>query len=504
MSEQEKQVETAPNYVKIYQIKCQNLEKTINIQKLEIKKLSNELLQLNKDKEDLKVFIRNNSALKEEVQYLKGELLNARNEQFEMIKKKDDEISKLTRQISTLEAKIQIDQSGYNKNIDIYSSKLNTLNILQKDNLAYQDEIATLKRDQEIYKAQKEEEMKLEKKNNFLKMQNFKLKMVNDLKKTNEDMKSFNYEFMGANNKLLQRKNQQLFVQIDKKNDIIKDLHKEIKILKDKIYQNEKDMDIHKLVEYNLAQKLIENGQSPSRQKNKKLKTFINSTQTRFPTLRKNQSESDFSSKPTKLNLNSNKNNFILRSNSIEEIDSKNHTQKINVNLNKKISSYQKELKEKNIEIEREQLINVQLRNKLNIYKSKFKGLVDFLEENLQNFSKDEKIMAKTNFNTKTEKIKKCEFEEFSIEEKKELLNVLIKYLLPLANPDIDYSGNDSKTYFNTNLSITKLQKINNKNYLNDSVLKKAFVDKSSKYHKDILNGRTLIYTSSKNDSFEQ
>ena len=85
------------------------------------------------------------------------------------------------------------------------------------------------------------------------------------------------------------------------------------------------------------------------------------------------------------------------------------------------------------------------------------------------------------------------------------MLFLEIKYLLPLANPDVDYSGNnDSKTYFNTNLSITKLKNVNNRNYLNDSVLKKAFVDKASKYHKDILNGRTLIYTSSKHDSFEQ
>jgi hypothetical protein len=379
------------------------------------------------------------------------------------------------------------------------------VNVLQKDNEAYQDEIATLKRDQEAYKIQKEEEIKLEKKNNFLKMQNFKLKMINNLKKTNEDMKSFNYEFMGANNKLLQRQNQQLFVQIDKKNDIIKDLHKEIKKLKERIYTNEKDMDMHKLVEYNLAQKLIERGQSPSRERNRKMKTFINSTQMRFPTIRKNQSEKEFLLKPTKLNLNSNKKNYYMRSNSIEEVDMNNHTQKKNFNLNKKITNYQKELQEKNIEIEKEQLVNVQLRNKLNIYKSKFKGLVNFLEENLQNFSKDEKIMAKTNFNTKTEKIKKCEFEDFTMDEKKELLNVLIKYLLPLANPDVDYSGNnDSKTYFNTNLSITKLKNVNNRNYLNDTVLKKAFVDKASKYHKDILNGRTLIYTSSKHDSFEQ
>ena len=164
MSEQEKKEEITPNYAKIYLIKCQNLERTINLQKNELKKLSNELLQANKDKEDLKVFIRNNSALKEEVQYLKGELLNARNEKFEMIKKKDDEISNLNRQISSLESKIQIDKSNYDKNTEIYSSKMNVLTHLQMDNECYKDEIATLKKEQEEYQIKKEEEMKLEKK----------------------------------------------------------------------------------------------------------------------------------------------------------------------------------------------------------------------------------------------------------------------------------------------------------------------------------------------------
>ena len=399
---------------------------------------------------------------------------------------------------------MSIDKSNFDKNTDIYRSKMNTITYLQMDNKAYQEEIAELHKEQEEYQNKIEKELKLEKKNNFLKIENFKQKMVNTLKKTNEDMKSFNYEFMGANNKLLQRQNQQLFIQINKKNEIIKDLHKEIKTLKDILYQNEKDMDMHKLVEYNLAQKLIEKGHNISNQKNKKTKTFVNSTQIRFPTLRKNQSETDILPKQDRIILNSNKRKFNFGNNSLEEIDNNNNTQKKTLNLGKKNANYQKELQEKNIEIEKEQLINVQLRNKLNVYKSKFKGLVNFLEENLQHFSKDEKLMAKTNFNTKTEKIKKCEFEEFTIEEKKELLGVLIKYLLPLANPDIDYSGNnDSKTYFNTNLSITKLKTINNRNYLNDNVLKKAFVDKASKYHKDILNGRTLIFSSSKHDSFD-
>ena len=153
------------------------------------------------------------------------------------------------------------------------------------------------------------------------------------------------------------------------------------------------------------------------------------------------------------------------------------------------------------MEIEKEKLINIQLRNKLNIYKSKFKGLVDFLEENLKSFSTDEKLMAKTNFNSKSEQLKKCEFDQFNPEEKKELLSTLIKYLMPLANPDMDLSVyNDSKTYFNTNLSITRLKKINQKNYLHDSLLKKAFVNKANRYHKDILTGKNLIYNSSKND----
>ena len=179
-------------------------------------------------------------------------------------------------------------------------------------------------------------------------------------------------------------------------------------------------------------------------------------------------------------------------------------TQKTNFIFTIKRTNYLKEIQEKNIELEKEKLINIQLRNKLNIYKSKFKGLVGFLEENLQNFSKDEKLMAKTNFNTKTEKIKRCEFDDFDKEEKKELLSTLIKYLMPLANPDMDLNAyNESGTYFNTNLSLTRLKKVNNKNYLKDSLLKKAFVNKANRYHKDILTGKNLIFNSSKTDTLE-
>ena len=256
-------------------------------------------------------------------------------------------------------------------------------------------------------------------------------------------------------------------------------------------------------MEYNLAYKLILKGQNLGNKKSRK-RNMINNSQTGFPSLKKNQSEKDFYKQSLYKDTQKTKytNNINLpRSNSIEEFDKSPKTQKSNFIFSKQRANYLKEIQEKNFELEKERLINIQLRNKLNIYKSKFKGLVDFFEESLQYLSKDEKLMAKTNFNTKSEKIRKCEFDDFNIEEKKELLSTLIKYLMPLAYPDLDTNTyNDSKTYFNTNLSITKLKIVNNKFYLKDNVLKKAFVNKANRYHKDVLTGKNLIYNSSKND----
>ena len=467
-------------------------------------------MEVNKEKEDLKIMMHNKEMVSEQLTNLKDEIEDMRKKRDDIIFKKDKEISNLTRKISTLEKKMQIDKSDYDKTTEIYSSKMNTVTYLQMDNQAYKDEIQTLLKNQERIKAQSEYEIKLEKKNFEFKIDKFKKKMINNLEKTNEDLKNFNYQFMGANNKLLVEQKQKLCMIIEQKNEIIKDLNKQINILKEKIHEDEKDQEIHKLVEYNLAHKLILKSQSPGN-KNKitNQNKIINKYQKGIPKLIKNQSENNFFTKSTYNNLNRDKflnaNNINLqKSTSMENMEQNPQTQKTNFNFTRKRENYLKELQEKNIEVEKEKLINIQLRNKLNVYKSKFKGLVDFLEENLQNFSKDEKLMAKTSFNSKTEKLKKCEFDEFNTEEKKELLSTLIKYLMPLANPDMDLSTyNESKTYFNTNLSITKLKKVNHKNYLHDGLLKKAFVNKANRYHQDILTGKTLIFTSSKNDTLD-
>ena len=264
-----------PQNIKSYIIRCKNLEKTITELKNIIKKLSGRILELNKEKEDLKITIHNNSVVSEELLNLKEEIQNIRRQREEMVFKKDKEISNLTRKISSLETKMQIDKSDFDKNQEIYSSKMNTVTYLQMDNQAYKDEIETLIKGQERLKAQKELEVKMEKKNFEFKMEKFKKKMINNLEKTNEDLKNFNYQFMGTNNKLLVEQKQKLFMILEKKNEIIKDLNQQIEFLKNKLYENEKDQEIHKLVEYNLAHKLIIKSQSTSNKNKKTIKKNI-------------------------------------------------------------------------------------------------------------------------------------------------------------------------------------------------------------------------------------
>ena len=509
MSEQDNpnqndQPENIPLDTKSYIIKCQNLEKTIKDLKQIIIKLSKQILEVNKEKEELKIIIHSNSVVAEELANLKEEIKNVRYQRDEIVQKKDKEISNLNRKISQLESKIQMDRSDFDKTSEIYSSKINTISYLQMDNEVYRKEIQNLLKGQEEFKAKVEQELKMERNKYSYKMDKFKEKMMDSLKKSNEDLKKFNYEFMGINNRLLVEEKRKLFMIIEEKNEIIKDLNKQIDMLKEKLNENEKDQEIHKLVEYNLAYKLILKGQNLGNKKPRK-RNMINNTQIGFPNLKKNQSEKDFYKqslyKDSPKTKYANNNINLAKSNSIEELEQYPKTQKSNFIFGKQRANYLKEIQEKNFELEKEQLINIQLRNKLNIYKNKFKGLVEFLEENLKYFSKDEKLMAKTNFNTKSEKLRKCEFNDFNIEEKKELLLTLIKYLMPLANPDMDINAyNESNTYFNTNLSITRLKKVNNKIYLKDNILKKAFVNKANRYHKDVLTGKNLIFASSKND----
>ena len=470
-----------PDYGKINLLKCVSLQSTIKKLNKEKESLINETIKLSKENSDLKTVISKNLAFEQEIKSLRERINILEKEKEDEIKNYEKIISKLKQDIICLEKEKEFNKLQYTKENEIFQQKLEVVNFVEKENKIYAEEITALRKDQEKYRNEKEKELKQQKINNMLKFDRIKKKMIDSLTKSNEDAKKLNSEYNTVTYKQIILQNQQLLLQIQSQKKRTKDLEQEIKRLTQELYKNESEINIHKLVEQNLAKKIIKR---------------INRSDM---TIRNN----DNSQK--KYTMKKNSSDILCRSKNINEIynlgDKKNYstgqfTSVKTPNYENKLLNFQKELHEKEMEIEKGQIVNLQLKNKLNIYKDKFKGLYDFLEENLELFSKDEKIISKTNYNSKTNKIRNCNFEDFNVEEKKELLEILMKYLLPLANPEIDYSNvlSENKTFFNMSKGF-----ITTKARLNDSVLRKAFVNKSNRFHQDIMTGKTLISHSPSN-----
>ena len=149
--------------------------------------------------------------------------------------------------------------------------------------------------------------------------------------------------------------------------------------------------------------------------------------------------------------------------------------------------------------MENEKLLmeNSNLKNKLNLYHKKFNGLFTFLEESLNNFCNDDEIIKNNNFYIKLDKIKTCDFNSFNQQEKSALLELLMKYLLPLVTINFNSTNNIGKGLFKTNLNILNKKFNMNETFLKDATLRHAFLDKKSKIFKDVLNPRRTQFSSS-------
>ena len=85
------------------------------------------------------------------------------------------------------------------------------------------------------------------------------------------------------------------------------------------------------------------------------------------------------------------------------------------------------------------------------------------------------------------EKIKKCDFTIFNDEEKYGLLVLLLKYLMPLININFNNNCNIGNNIFETNLNVIHRKFNSTQNYLNDNILKRAFIGKNNKLKTDLI-----------------
>jgi hypothetical protein len=262
---------------------------------------------------------------------------------------------------------------------------------------------------------------------------------------------------MNENNRLTLLQNNQLINELELQSEKIEELEKYNKILKDKIIYLENEIEIHKNVEINLANKI----KRSSLNENNNF-TKINSPDKNIITYFKQQSNSflnDFSKSLSPKNYLSKlkKRNYGLDSN------------------RKKIYNLEKKIKIKTNENEslKSQMFDYQ--NQLMKYDEKYKNLFNFFEKCIEQFYDDEEIKNNRNFNLQFDSIKKCDFTIFSKEEQFSLLIIIMKYLMRIINMNFNTISKIGNNIYETNLNL-----INNnyniiKNLSKEPILQNAF-----------------------------
>ena len=446
------------NVISIKKLKSlKGLDKDSIIYKLsnDIENLNIKVFQLTQKNLEYKKLLKDYSTLKDKIKVLEDELKNTNKEKIKLIKEKDDKNSELFNKVNSLENKIVVNKLDYDKNTILYQQKMSVFNHIRMENQVYAEEAAKFEKEKELYKKQKDNEVEKYRVHSLLKYQKFKQKMFDDLEKINENLLDINSDYISLSHKLTILKNRQLILQIGELETAVKELETENKEMKRKIYEFGNDVNIHKLVEKNLTEKIGK-------------KNIIKLTRNNSD-FNRSENNLTFDFRLKSYNLN-NVNNFN-KSNGTGSI-STNTIMTKNPSLEKRIINYKKIIEEKSYDNEKLILINSHLKNQLDIYHKKYNGLFTFLEESLSNFCHDEEISTNKNYYLKLDK-------------------------MPLITINFNSTSNIGKDLFKTNLNIVNRKFNLNETFLKDETLRNAFLDKKNRIFKDVLNPRRTQFSSS-------
>jgi len=423
------------------QIESKNLQYTILLRE-------NEIQTLKKDNNEKKNYILN----------LEAEISNLRNfhvNSIELDKKLKEYISKceiLQKKVDKLnddiisqqkkyEEEKRLIENSFNTEIlqlkisnDAYAQKIETTNQLIIDKKNLNQEINNLKKEIEDMNLNYKETLRQKEINNEIKYSNLKKKMMDNINQTQSKVTELNIQYMDVSTKLTLLQNHQLLIQLEYQSQQIDELTEKKEALEKKIFELNKDIDIHKEVELSLAEK------------NKKL-NYENQK------YKKGKNENNQNENESKISFN----NYSNINNNISLGFDENNSLNTNFNrlksLEKKVITLEKKLSQKNRDYntlkDNYDYINTKLKN----YEKKYSGLFYYFEDCLNLFFNDEDIKNNKEIFVNIDSLKKCDFTIFSKEEKYTILLILMKYLLPLINSnEIGNNMNDINFKFHSNL----------------------------------------------------
>ena len=195
---------------------------------------------------------------------------------------------------------------------------------------------------------------------NQIKYSKLKKRMIENLKETQKNVTKLNVEYMDVNSKLLVLQNNNLIMKIEYQSEKIEELEKNNKILKDKIFSLENELQIHKNVELKLANKIKKHSQSQNFSNDYNKNNSIN-------TLKKNTEKTQLNSKLMSF-LTPNKSYSIYSESNSNFLSGQ----------EKKINNLEKTIEEKKKEIEKLKNQLSKVCYKVLCYENKYSGLFNF------------------------------------------------------------------------------------------------------------------------------
>ena len=448
-----------------YESKEQTKQKIneIKIQKLEnkIESLENKINNLSKENSDLKTKIAIYSNIEFELSNAQMKLKELEDKNYYLIENNYKEQKNLENQIEKVNILKENEEKLNRKSMIIYNQRRELLNQIELENNINKEEIISLRKKNEDLKKENEEKVKRLEIRNQIKYSELKKRMTNNLNEVKKNITKLNVEYMDVNNRLTLLQNNQLMNQIELQSEKIEELEKYNKNLKDQIFYLENELEIHKNVEIKLAKKIRKT--SLSQNLSFKDNTFNNCFKSNDSiNLNIKLIKDQINPINQKLFSNSTKNKYYENNYfSVQE---------------KKIQNLQKQIKIKNNEIENLKIVINDNQIKISQYENKYKGLFNFFQNCLNQFYNDNEINKNKNFCINIDSIKKCDFTIFTKEEQYSLLVLIMKYLLPIINLNFNASCNVGNEIFQTNLNIINKDFNKTENFLNDPILKPAFI----------------------------
>jgi hypothetical protein len=335
--------------------------------------------------------------------------------------------------------KYELDISGLKSQLEINEKRIEGVNNLQHLCEKQEEQIKQLEWEKEKLRVDADDQIKRKEIRNQVRFQDLKSKMMSSIEETQKNVQQLNLDYMDVSTKLILLQNHQLLIELEYQSQQIEELIKKKENLEKKVFELTQDIEVHKEVELALASK------------NKKYSEMIkNQTREDHESVQSTfmNNESPTLSKP--LYVNQSVKEFTI----------------INI-LEKKILKLEAALKKKGDDFIKLKNEFDYLEERLKNYEKKFANVYYLFEEGLKRFSEDEELNNNKDIFINLESIKKCEFSNLSNKEQYSVIVLLMKYLIPLLNPqDLRQSefGNDN---VNIKYQVTK-------KYMEDPMLKKV------------------------------